>query len=207
MHTRIILLAIVLIPLGLRAQSDNQPQPPPAPPPAPEAASSEAARELAAKQAELSTVTEQITDLQLQAEKQDTVKTAKGDYRQVLREEMVRTTPALAADIDRQTALVEELQEEPPGASEVAPAPAAGQSAPPDDGQAKLEEYRRLRDKLTPIEQGVQAVPAVQTARQTYYDALIAEMQRLEPKTPELLARHRELVSVIRELTAQAGTG
>ena len=70
-----------------------------------------------------------------------------------------------------------------------------------------LTEYRTLHTRLAPVEEGVRDVPAVQEARKAYYDKLVAEMRRIEPRTDELLARHRELVAVVRELAAQAQTG
>lgn len=201
-----LILALCLLPAPLAAQAGPQdpgPEAPPAAPaPAPEAAPEEATRELAAKQAELSAITEQITQLQLQAETNESVKSAKDGYRTTLRDEMVKAAPDLESDIERQAALVEELTT--PAAPEES---AEGAAAPVEERQAKLDEYRVLRDKLAPVEQDVQAVPAVQEARKTYYDTLIAEMQRIEPRTPELLAKHRELITIVRELAAQARSG
>jgi hypothetical protein len=200
MHTLRILSVLVVLPFSLlRAQSGPEP-PPPAPPPAPEAAPGEAARALAAKQAELSAIAQHITELQSQAETNETVKVAKDGYRVALRTEMVRAAPALEPDITRQAALVDELSEKPSTAKEI-DAPKATEL------QTKLAEYRALHEKLTPVEQGVQTAPVVKEARGKYYDTLIAEMERLEPKVQELLAKHRELVAVIRELAAQAHTG
>lgn len=203
-----LLLALCLLPAPLFAQADSEktgPEPPPAAPaPSPEAAPAEATRELAAKQAELSAVTEQITQLQLQAETNENVKSAKDGYRNTLRDEMVKVAPDLEADIERQAALVEELTA--PAAPSEGEATAAAQE-PAEKRQAKLDEYRTLREKLAPVEADVQDVPAVQEARKTYYDTLIAEMQRIEPRTPELLAKHRELLTIVRELAAQASSG
>jgi chromosome segregation ATPase len=201
LRTLVALLLLPTAPLALHAQSETgKPPEPPPNPPAAGSSTEEAARELAVKREELTKVTQEIGQIQSQAETIDAVKVSREKYRETLQAEMVRAAPDLESEIERQAQLVTELN--------AAPAAAEGPSTlSPDQQRQKLAEYRALHQKLAPVEQGVREVPVVQETRKEYFDRLIAEMQRIEPRTDELLARHRELVAVVRELTAQAQTG
>jgi hypothetical protein len=214
-------LFVVSLPVALTAQSVDTPTTPPAADspaetsPAPEAnepagntnggeavASPE---ELAGQQQELAELTREITALQQRAEDAEQVQTAKEDYFDILRAEMVRVAPNLETDIDRQAELVTELRKtaaEP--AAEPATAEAVEQTAAAQ--QALLSEYQTLYAKISPVEKQVQTVPAVQEARSQYYTALIAEMERIDPETQTLLERHRELLTRVRTLPDSTGS-
>ena len=91
--------------------------------------------------------------------------------------------------------------------AEAKPEAAAEVAEQTDDLDQKFAAYRDLRLQLLPVEQSVQSNAMVQTSRQQYFEALIAEMERIDPKAPELLAKHRELTSVVRQLATQAQRG
>lgn len=205
MHYRRTCLSLLLaLPTAMMAQSEpSGPRTPESStPPAVQAGPEEAIRELATKREELTQITQTIGEIQSRAETVEEVKESRDKYRETLQAEMVRAAPDMKNDIERQAELVSEL-------STPTPAPDAEEKTAEveKEQQQKLSEYRTLHEKLTPVEEGVRDVPAVQTMRKEYYDKLIAEMQRIEPRTQELLAKHRELVAVVRELAAQAQTG
>jgi hypothetical protein len=198
MHLSRGLLALILLmlPPVLPAQSAAQ-DPPTAPVDAIAEATPTEAPNLALTKQRLAAVARTILNLQQQAEADPVVNSARLVYVSALRREMVRKAPELEDEIDRQAVLVEQLREH-----EADLVPAASES--PEALQAQEErvaEYRALYEKLAPVERSVQTEPAVQQARSRYLEALIATMKRLNPATPELLGRHRDLRTRVRDLS------
>lgn len=202
----LVTAVLFALPCGLFAQADAPAPAAPATNPAPMAAPAEASQALESKKQELTEVSQQIDQLQAQAEAREAVRASKDQYREAVRTEMVRVAPDKEKEINRQAELVVELTTTPAPAAataaETAPADTAAQ-----EREAKLAEYRQLRQQLLPVEQQVQEAEPVQTTRRAYFDTLIAEMERIDPKAPELLAKHRELTSLVRELSVQASRG
>jgi hypothetical protein len=196
-----IILPLLLLPLGLAAQTPStQPQSPsstPAPAAPSGSTSQDVVQELHAKQQELQTVAQEIDSIQARAESADGVKASRRGYRDALTKEMIQAAPDMEQSINRRAALVDELIERSAKTEEAKDASA-------DDQRAKLTELQELGKQLQPVETRAQQAESVQTARKTYYDTLIAEMQRIEPKTQDLLTKHQQLSGTVRELATRA---
>ena len=164
--------------------------PPKAPAPAGDAPE-KSNNSLDAKKQELALVSEQINAIQDQAKDVEQVRATMSGYHAALKQEMLRDAPEMKDAIDRQEKLVSDLNSPK---SDTASNETQGQDS------EKLKEYLVLREKLAPVEQKANTVDAVKEARRAFYTALVAEMQKIDPRTDTLLARHRELTSEILRL-------
>ena len=182
---KIILTAVALASLtGSSAQSQVA-----APPPATQAPDTGAIQQkmqrLQSAQAELQRVQSTLAPVQVKAAETPKVKATYEKLEATYFETMAEKAPAMEEQIEEMKKLTDELRD-----NKELQAPADERSP---EINAKLKQYQRIKQQLTPIEQQVLRDPEVAELSQEYQTVLLAAMHEVNPRAKTLVERQQEL--------------
>ncbi|HVR35611.1 MAG TPA: hypothetical protein VMS21_07135 [Methylomirabilota bacterium] len=140
---------------------------------------------------ELDQVMSRLTEVQEKANKEKDVKKVLEPLEEAIYGTMKQKAPDLEEQVDRLEELTSEIRE----SGEL------NQEEPQSEEFTKnIEEYQQLKRQLGPVEQQALQDPGVSEKLQTYQSQLIETMNKIEPKTKDLLNRQGELVAQLQAI-------